>query len=175
MAKLAAVQVLFHRSHSVWCWLQAVGKTSFTQRPAVPLACSCFSPVVASVLNCGQTTACDSLSCVTWEKSELWLGCRLIWIGHCLEAHMQRKWSVITAAHNVSYCECLWLVQLSLSPYGSRGSTLRGQGSVNKYSVSKDHLVCLIIWTCNNQNCPEPRNMIKSKQVSVTEDFLSVR
>lgn len=51
VAKLAAVQVLFHRSDSVWWWLWAGGKTSFTQRSAVPLACSHSSPVVASARN----------------------------------------------------------------------------------------------------------------------------
>jgi len=58
----AEVQLL--RWESVRWWSRAGGKTSSTQPPAVPLACS------SCVLNGGQTTACDSLPCVTWEVSE---------------------------------------------------------------------------------------------------------
>ena len=44
----------------VWWWSWSGGKTSSTRCSAVPLACSCSSPVVACALHCGQTAACDS-------------------------------------------------------------------------------------------------------------------
>lgn len=64
---------------SACCWWQAVGKTSLAQHCAVPLGCSCSSPAVACVLDCGQTAACDSLPCVMWEGPKMWWW----WRGRC--------------------------------------------------------------------------------------------
>lgn len=95
-----------------WWWSWVVGKTSFTQRSAVPLACSCPSPVVVCALDCVQTTACDSLCNVRGARVEVGVPFDSVW-RHTCKDNCQSQQPILSVYSSI--CHRMVYIQYSVS------------------------------------------------------------